>query len=263
MQRDVIVGQGLQSSALQVEAVSVWQSLLRSACWSHVPIILPPALELAFLLVTTLHRNAVVLRASSGVFNTLLCRQAGYLTPICFFTWVIYSSGWGTVSANESMCWLQPSRKTLWWLFLASRFALGCMVDTSAMCLTCLHPCSFWYFWLGKHRLEDKCSLQLYNLSLLTIKPTNQTKAKQRKPKRTLWRKTCDFTAQGLNLGWWIPSGYFFQFLPVTGIKWKFHQHTWILEGIYFIWKAKAFQGISEKLCFELMIFWKLFKQRK
>lgn len=64
----------------------------------------PRELELAFLLVTALHRNAVVLWASSGVFNTLLCRQAGYLTPICFFSWVIYSSGCRTVSENESMC---------------------------------------------------------------------------------------------------------------------------------------------------------------
>lgn len=99
-----------------------------------------------------------------------------------------------------------PGRPSGSCFFLASRFAPGCLVDTSAVCQTCLHLCRFWYFWLGEHRLEGKCSLQLYNLSPLTIKPTNQAKAKQTNKTQQNPSEVKSVTLQPRNSIW--PGGY-------------------------------------------------------
>jgi len=101
----MIVGQLLKPPALEEGAASVVTDLAEIWVGGHKCLLCYLlGLELAFLHGTELHRNVIVLRASSNISNTLLCRQAAYLTPICFFDWVNYSSGCRTVSANESMC---------------------------------------------------------------------------------------------------------------------------------------------------------------
>lgn len=182
VQGDVIVGQVLKSPALPAEAVSAWQTVLRAGLLVTRVYFATPCTGAG---APALHRNAAVLAASSGVFNTPLGRQAGYLTPICFFCRVIYSSGWELPQQmNPCAHCSHPGRPSGSCSLLAPRFALGCSADTPAPCHTCLHLCRFWYFWLGEHRLEGKCSLKLCHISLLAIKPTNQTKAKQTKPKK-------------------------------------------------------------------------------
>lgn len=101
----MIVGQELKPLALEVGAALVVTDLAEIWLGGHTCLLCYLlGLELAFLHGAALHRNVIVLRASTGISNTLLCRQAVYSRLIYFFGWVIYSSGCRTVSANESMC---------------------------------------------------------------------------------------------------------------------------------------------------------------
>lgn len=101
----MIVGQMRKPPALEVAAALVVTDLAEIWLGGHTCLLCYLlGLELAFLHDTALHRNVIVLKINSSISNTLLCRQAVYLTPIRVFGWVIYGSGSRTVSANESMC---------------------------------------------------------------------------------------------------------------------------------------------------------------
>lgn len=79
----MIVGQVLKPPALEVGTASVLAEIWLDGHTCLLCYLL--GLELAFLHDTVLLRNVIVLRASSGSSNTLLCRQDVYFTPIWFF----------------------------------------------------------------------------------------------------------------------------------------------------------------------------------
>ena len=121
----MIVGQVLKTPALEVGAASVVTGFAEISLSGHTCLLCYVLeLELAFLHGTALHRNVTVLKASSGISNTPLCRQVVYLTPIWFFGCIAQDAELSQQMNPCATCY-SPGRPSGCCLFLATRLALG------------------------------------------------------------------------------------------------------------------------------------------